>query len=64
MNTFSVQFKNWHKQSFMSRMRASGLSQVPNAKKQMKARGHVSRCLEAVMKHEAQVFDMTFQMKQ
>ena len=48
----------------MSRMKASALSQVPNAKKQMKARGHVSKCLEAVMKHEAQVFDMPSQMKQ
>ena len=42
-------------------------SGVPNTEKQMKARGHrpsafiVSRCLEPLMKHEAQVFDMTSQ---
>ena len=49
----------------MSKMSVSVSSGVPNSEKQMKARDHrpstfiVSRCLEPLMKKEAQVFDMT-----
>ena len=51
----------------MSKTSASVSSGVPDTEKQMKARGRrlsafiVSRCLEPLMKHEAQVFDMTSQ---
>ena len=55
----------------MSRTRASVSSQVPNTKKQMKARGRrpstficLFDVLEPVMKHEARVLDMFSQMKQ
>ena len=53
--------------SNMSKTSASVSSGVPDTEKQMKARGRrlsafiVSRCLEPLMKHEAQVFDMTSQ---
>ena len=46
----------------ISKTRASVSSGVPNTEKQMKARGRmlsafiVSRCLEPLMKHKAQVF--------
>ena len=51
----------------MSKTSVSVSSGVPDTEKQMKARGRrlsafiVSRCLEPLMKHEAQVFDMTSQ---
>ena len=51
----------------MSKTSASVSSGVPDTEKQMKARGRRlsafidSRCLEPLMKHEAQVFDMTSQ---
>ena len=51
----------------MSKTSASVSSGDPDTEKQMKARGRrlsafiVSRCLEPLMKHEAQVFDMTSQ---
>ena len=51
----------------MSKASASVSSRVPNTEKQMKARCRrrsayiVSRCLESLMKHKAQVFDMTSQ---
>ena len=55
--------------SNMSKASASVSSGVPNREKRMKARGRrpstftVSRCLEPLMKHEAQVFDMTSQSR-
>ena len=51
----------------MSKTGASVSSGVPNSEKQMKARCcrqsafFVSRCLEPLMKHKAQVFEMTSQ---
>ena len=54
--------------SNMSKTSASVSSGVSNTEKQMKARGRrpsafiVSRCLELLMKHKAQVFDMTSQL--
>ena len=51
----------------MSKTSASVSSGVPDTEKQMKARGRrlsafiVSRSLKPLMKHEAQVFDMTSQ---
>ena len=51
----------------MSKTSASVSSGAPNTEKQMEARGRrlsafiFSRCLEPLMKHEAQVFDMTSQ---
>ena len=59
--------QNSHTWSNMSKTSASVSSGVPDTEKQMKARGRrlsafiVSRCLEPLMKHEAQVFDMTSQ---
>ena len=53
--------------SNISKTSASVSSGVPNTEKQMKARGRrpsafiVSRCLEPLMKHEAQVFEMASQ---
>ena len=51
----------------MSKTSASVSSEVPNIKKQMKARRRrrgafiVSKCSELPMKHKARVFDMTSQ---
>ena len=51
----------------MSKTSASVSSEIPDTKKQMKARGRgpsafiVLRCLEPLMKHEARVFDMASQ---
>ena len=56
--------------SNISNKSVSVSSGVQNTEKVMKARGRrlsafiVSRCLEPLMKHEAQVFDMASQMKQ
>ena len=53
----------------MSETSASVSSGVPNTEKQVKTRGRrpsafiVSRCLEALMKHEARVFEMTSQSR-
>ena len=54
--------------SNISKTSASVSSGVPNTEKVMKARGLrafiVSRCLEPLIKHKAQVVDMASQMKQ
>ena len=63
----NLQQPHWFFASNMSKMSASVSSGVPVTEKQMKARGRrpsafiVSRCLEPLMKHEAQVFDMASQ---